>query len=145
MERAEAGTSGQSRVLSEDAFSELISGYREAASRLNETAMTSRRMRIPALKNMTNNQFLNEFLGLRDILREPHVRDGGLEGAWVEELSAQLSEVEDKLRRIHFKSLGGMLGLQESLLAKWRVEHSAEAVAVLPSRNPPTVQPSAGN
>ena len=42
-----------------------------------------------------------------------------LDGKWIGQLLEQLGEVIDKAKRIHFKSLGGILALQEKLAEQW--------------------------
>jgi Zn-dependent protease with chaperone function len=105
--------------MSEEAFGETLEGLREAVSRLNEVSMTSTRFRIPALKNITQGPFLSEFLTLGELMDDLRARDGCIEGEWIDELLARLAEVADKLQRLHFKSLGAILGLQETIVRKW--------------------------
>ncbi len=118
--------------MSEGAFSNVVTGLREAASRLNEVSMASTRFRIPVLKNIENGPFLSEFLGLGDLIDELRYRSDTIEGAWVDRLLARLGETADKLQRLHFKSLGGILALQERLVAQWRDQPAPPVEAAAP-------------
>src|SRR5207302_4728687 len=69
------------------------------------------RLRIPRLENMEEGQPLSEFL-----LTEPlssYLPDSTrvLNGKYLDRLTKQASEIVDRSRRIHYKSLGGILGL----------------------------------
>jgi hypothetical protein len=113
--------------MSEEAFGETMEGLREAVSRLNEVSMTSRRFRIPALKNITQGPFLSEFLALGELMDDLRARDGCIEGEWIDQLLARLAEVADKLQRLHFKSLGAILVLQETIVRQWREQPTTSA------------------
>jgi hypothetical protein len=117
--------------MSEGAFGNVVTGLREAASRLNEVSMASTRFRIPALKNLENGPFLSEFLRLGDLIDELRYRRDTIESAWVDRLLGRLGETADKLQRLHFKSLGGILALQERIVGQWR------------DRPTPTLEPAA--
>jgi Zn-dependent protease with chaperone function len=114
--------------MSEGAFGRTVGGLREAVSRFNEVAMSSSRFRIPKLKHISDGPFLNVFLGMNDFVHDLNAHGGCIEGAWIEDLLDRLAEVEDKLRRLHFKSLGGILALQESVVQRWR----AKPIAAMP-------------
>ena len=113
--------------MSEEAFGETMEGLREAVSRLNEVSMTSTRFRIPALKNITQGPYLSEFLTLGELMDDLRARDGCIEGEWIDELLARLAEVADKLQRLHFKSLGAILALQETIVRQWREQPDTSA------------------
>ncbi|MCI0642729.1 MAG: hypothetical protein L0Y72_15890 [Gemmataceae bacterium] len=49
---------------------------------------------------------------------------------WIDALTERLGVLEDKLNRLHFKSLGALLGLQENIVAKWREKHPRQAEEV---------------
>jgi Zn-dependent protease with chaperone function len=111
---------GCNGAVSSDAFSNVVAGFREAVSRLNEVSMASTRVRVPLLKNMQDGRFLNEFLELGDLMDEFRYRSDSIESAWINRLLNQLSAVEDKLQRLLGKSLGGILVLQEHIVEQWR-------------------------
>ena len=111
---------GCGEEMSDGQFGNTVNGLREAVSRLNEVSMTSIRFRIPKLKNLTDGRLLSDFLGLGDLMNDLRAHDGCIESAWIDDLLARLAEVEDKLQRLHFKSLGAILALQESIVTKWK-------------------------
>jgi hypothetical protein len=45
-----------------------------------------------------------------------------LDGRWIGQFLEQLGEVIDKAKRVHFKSLGGILALQEKVAKVWSLE-----------------------
>ncbi len=113
--------------MSEQAFSYVVGGLQEAAGRLNEVLMTSSRFRIPALKNMPQGKFLSEFLDLDQLMTQLSLRVRSIEAKWIDALTERLGVLEDKLNRLHYKSLGALLGLQESIVAKWREKNPPKA------------------
>ncbi len=46
----------------------------------------------------------------------------GIQGEWISRFMEQLGEVIEKAQRIHFKSLGGILALQEKLAEQWAAQ-----------------------
>jgi hypothetical protein len=79
-------------------------------------------LRLPALKNMKASEPLGPFL-LGQPLLEP--LGHSIDGAWIGRLLEQLGEVIDKTKRIHFRSLGGILTLQEQIAEQWAAAHAA--------------------
>ena len=45
-----------------------------------------------------------------------------LTGKWINKFLRQMGEVREKVRRIHFKSLGAILAQQEQIAHKWTTE-----------------------
>ena len=43
----------------------------------------------------------------------------GISGEWLGKLLTRLSGVSSRVKRVHFKSLGGLLACQEKLAAEW--------------------------
>lgn len=52
-----------------------------------------------------------------------------LDGGWIQEFLSQIGEVLEKMARALFKSLGGLLALQERIAEKWAAAHPATAPA----------------
>ncbi|MCI0351655.1 MAG: hypothetical protein L0Z53_19720, partial [Acidobacteriales bacterium] len=119
--------------MSQQAFSYVVSGLQEAAGRLNEVLMTSSRFRIPALKNMPQGKFLSEFLDLDKLMTQLSLRVRCIEAEWIDVLTDRLTVLEDKLNRLHYKSLGALLGVQESIVAKWREKYPRQPEAAVPA------------
>lgn len=103
----------------------LLLDGREA---LRKTMERAYELPLPALENLQAGSRLSEFL-----LNEPLVSAGGLyeKGEWVDRFMRQISEVEARLRRLHFKSIGAILARQEAIADAWqsaaRLQPPAEA------------------
>jgi hypothetical protein len=65
---------------------------------------------------MIPGESLGAFLLKDKLVRKLSSRDFQITGAWIGKLLKQISEVQKKVDRIHFKSLGGILALQETLI-----------------------------
>jgi hypothetical protein len=79
------------------------------------------------MKNMKDGQCLSEFL-----LEEPLVAGIGpaqnsIDGKWIGAFLKQLALVLDRLGRIHAKSTGGILGLQEKIRRDWNDRQGGDA------------------
>jgi hypothetical protein len=95
-------------------------------------------LRLPALKNVTSGESLEPFL-----LNQPPIPrlSGGsnrVDGEWIGRFLKQLGEVIEKTERIHFKSLGGILALQEKTAEQWS---GPERPAVPPAEGEPVTAP----
>jgi len=73
---------------------------------LDEAAITE----MPIFNNMKEMSELNTFL-----LPEEPVRKAEFSGDWINEFSPQLDTVASRLVRLHFKSIGNILALQERI------------------------------
>jgi hypothetical protein len=89
-------------------------------------------MPLPALKNMIAGQPLRKFLLESKLVAGISKHDEALSGKWIRTLSEQIREVRKKVDRVHFKSLGGILALQERIAREccecWSNLPSAEAI-----------------
>jgi hypothetical protein len=94
------------------------------------------KLRLPAMKNMTAGQQLREFLMDQPPVRELTGREQSLDGKWIGKLLQQMGEVVEKLQRIHFKSLGGILGLQEKIAEQWKTRAATAEPLLAPSVEP---------
>jgi hypothetical protein len=65
------------------------------------------------MKNFEEGERLADFLLDQDLIRE--AGEHGVSGKWVNKLFRQLTQVRDKASRLHFKSLGQILALQEKV------------------------------
>ena len=50
---------------------------------------------------------------------------------WIDKLMTQLQGVRQKCFRLHFKSVGGILALQEEIAAKWKRQREPVAAEVV--------------
>ena len=107
-------------------LSRLLSGGRKG---LAEALGRARTMPLPPLHNMRAGAPLSDFL-----LEEPLVNDpdsfGGISADWINAFMRQLSQVEGRTKRLHFKSLGALLARQEAIAEAWT--HAPIPVPVVP-------------
>jgi Zn-dependent protease with chaperone function len=108
------------RQVPQELFQSTVASLRQARETFEEKLNDCDKLLLPAMKHMTAGASLGEFL-----LEEPLVRRLGasvntLNGEWVGKFMNQLNAVIVKMRRIHFKSLGGILSLQETIAQKWQ-------------------------
>lgn len=103
--------------LSRDDFLEVTHVLRDARKALKTIVRDADEINMPAMKNFVEGGRLGDFLLDGDLIREPP--EYAIKGKWVVKLLKQLDEVKTKAQRLHFKSLGGILALQEKLAEQW--------------------------
>jgi Zn-dependent protease with chaperone function len=107
----------QTQHLQREQFKEALDIFRDAHGALGENLRTARDMVIPALKNMTPGEPLAPFLLKGKLVHGLSAHEDTLRLKWIYKLMGQMREVQGKVNRIHFKSLGGILALQEKIAA----------------------------
>ena len=93
-------------------FKEALSIFRAAHHALRDALKASEDMH-PALKNMPAGESLREFLLQKRLVEGLSKYEESLNTKWINKLLDQMREVQKKVDRIHFKSLGGILALHE--------------------------------
>ncbi|MCI0376085.1 MAG: hypothetical protein L0215_00615, partial [Gemmataceae bacterium] len=109
-----AGSRGE---LSPQEFADVKSWLNQAVAKLQVALEDAQKHTIPALKNMSDGQSLGGFLLPKQLILGLLDEGQSIDGLWVQRLLAQLGEVQDKLARLLFKSMGGILALQERIVA----------------------------
>ncbi len=105
------------RELSQEEFHHLRDVFDRAHQALGEKVAAAGALHLPALKNVSAGEPLGPFLLGRPLVRGPS--RSSVDGKWVNAFMEQVGEVIDKAGRIHFKSLGGILALQERIAEQW--------------------------
>jgi hypothetical protein len=113
------------RELSQEDFQAVVAVFQNAHQGLADQLDAADRLRLPAMTNMTAGERLGPFLLSQPLLTVVSGHSNSLDGAWINKFLGQLGEVLDKLKRIHFKSLGGILALQEKLAERWQASQAA--------------------
>nr|MDQ2731296.1 hypothetical protein [Armatimonadota bacterium] len=108
---------------------QIIVTLREARAAVQESLGSAYNLGLPPLSNMPTGQPLGPYL-----LKDPVVADlppnsQSINGEWINSLMQQIIHIQEKSRRIHFKSLGAILGLQEKIAGQWRGRMEAGRVA----------------
>jgi len=96
-------------------FRELLTIFRDAHKAMKKSLTASKGMTLPALKNMPVGQELRPFLLEKNLLEGLSKYDNTITQRWVNKLLDQFREMREKVDRVHFKSLAGILGLQEKI------------------------------
>lgn len=111
--------STREQTTSED-FAEVARLMREARGVLFNAIRQASQLGLPALRNMQAGAALSGFLLDERVVEDLPTGSNSIEGEWVSRLMQQLHQVQSKSSRIHYKSLGAILALQEKIAATWR-------------------------
>jgi hypothetical protein len=90
---------------------------------------------MPAMKNFEEGDRLADFLLNEDIVKE--LPESYVKGKWIGKLLTQLELVKNRSARLHFKSLGGILRLQEEIARKFLKEEPESTRLAKPTNGPP--------
>ncbi len=96
-------------------FRELLQILREVRAKMQAILASADRLTLPALKNLPPGESLRPLLLEKKLLAalsksERHIRE-----RWLIRLLNQFNEMKAKTGRVHFKSLAGILALQERI------------------------------
>ena len=98
---------------------ETLHTFREARKALKKLLREAREINMPAMKNFEEGERLAEFLLDEDLIRE--AGESGVTGKWINKLFRQLEQVARKSSRLHFKSLGQILAIQDRVAEQFLV------------------------
>ena len=95
---------------------------------------TAEDMTLPALKNLPLGQSLRPFLLDKSLVDGLSKYEQSITNRWINHLLDQYHEMKAKVDRIHFKSLAGILALQERIGAecahRWAKLPAAKVAAI---------------
>jgi Zn-dependent protease with chaperone function len=86
---------------------------------LAEARADARRLRTPPLSNVPAGTPVSDLIADRSDGPLPALYGDRITGEFLSELAARLDAMLGRLKRLHFKSLGGLLGYQERLAGEW--------------------------
>lgn len=112
------GVAGQ-RQVEQQQFQELLGAIRGAREALRERLAAAEGLRLPPLTNVEAGGRLGAFLLTKPVIEDLPGGTSNLDGGYVGRLFGQYGEVLDRAARVLFKSLGGILALQERLADRW--------------------------
>ena len=90
-------------------FAQLRELLMRAVDNIHEVVNQSTRFTIPALKNIPAGEALRGFLLQKPLVRNLAPTENTISPEWLQPFLAQMAEVQDRLKRLLFKSMGGML------------------------------------
>ena len=117
------------KELPPDFFNEVMKVLRDSWKTLKQIILDARQVNFPAMKNFEEGAGLADFILEGKLVPEPPTRF--IKGEWVDKLMTQLNHVKNRCFRLHFKSIGGILALQEKISAAWHSRAVPEAAEVV--------------
>ena len=112
-----------------DFVGEVMQVLREARRALKKIVQDARDVNLPAMRNFEEGERLADFILPDKMVSELPL--SYVKGKWVGKLLDQLDTVRGRCFRLHFKSVGGILALQERIAAKWREGREPVAGAIV--------------
>jgi Zn-dependent protease with chaperone function len=129
----------QNGSLESSDFRAALKSFRAAQKALKKALITADDLPLPDLANMKKGKPLGHFLLDKKLVHSLDRDEGTLRGEWIDKLMRQIIEVQAKLRRIHYKSLGGILILEDRIHKTWR-----QYLTSMPSVQALTDEPAGG-
>jgi Zn-dependent protease with chaperone function len=115
--------------VSNDDIAECVDELRKARDGLVKSLLDAHKITLPPLSNLAAGAPLSEYLFDGTPVKDIKPTAGTIRGPWVVKLMEQILEVHERVRRIHFKSLGALLRFQEGLVEGVRQAESATPFA----------------
>lgn len=111
--------SSQENVPAE-AYREAIRHLREARANLEQALRQAATLALPTLNNLSAGSSLGYFLLCEPLVAEVPANAQKLNNEWVTSFYRQLEGAQSRSHRVHIKSLGAILALQERIAGEWR-------------------------
>jgi Zn-dependent protease with chaperone function len=127
--QATLGQLAGKRELTQEEYHGALAVLRQAYEVLCQLLKAADQLRLPALKNVTPGEPLGPFLMSRPLIPRLPSDQNTLDGEWISQFMQQLGEALDRAQRLHFKSLGGILALQEKLVEQWSTQRAVSEMA----------------
>ena len=117
--------------LPSDFPAHVMQVLRDAWKTLKKIVRDAREINFPAMKNFEEGERLADFILEGKMVPEPPMSMSNLKDTWVNKLMNQLLGVKNRCFRLHFKSLGGILAMQEKVAAAWVAAKTNVAAGVV--------------
>ncbi|MDY3551595.1 M48 family metallopeptidase [Gemmata sp. JC717] len=124
--------------VSSEFVGEVLRVLRASWKSLRNIIRDAKELNLPAMKNFEEGENLADFILEGKMVPEPPL--SYVKGTWIAKLKQQLQSARSKCFRLHFKSVGGILRMQEEIAAKWKAERepiSAEVIGTSTSETVP--------
>jgi Zn-dependent protease with chaperone function len=107
--------------LSNEVFHAVTDDLSAASDSLREGLRKASELYLPALSNMDEGKRLDLFLVEGKLVKhfDARRRSDSFSSEWIIDFLRQLHTILERLKRVHFKSLGVILGLQEQIAKDW--------------------------
>jgi Zn-dependent protease with chaperone function len=112
-----------------DFVAEVMHVLRQAWKALKNILRDAREVNLPAMKNFEEGERLADFILEGKLVSELPLTY--VKGKWVSKLLDQLDMVRSRCFRLHWKSVGGILALQEKIATEWQTRREPVEAAVV--------------
>lgn len=112
--------------ISPDTFEEASDILRDASDAIRDGLRQAAELQLPALSNMEEGKRLDLFLVEGKLVKHFDAGNRGdyIRFKWIADFLRQLHNLLERLKRVHFKSLGVILTLQEQIAKEWCRAHN---------------------
>ncbi len=110
--------------LSKSEFAEAVAGLTEIHRTFCMDFQKSYSLPLPALQNMQAGMPLSTYLLQEPLLAPMPLSSSSIDGEWAQAFMKQVSQVEERCRRLYFKSMGAILLQQEALAQSYRSKNA---------------------
>lgn len=105
--------------LTQHEFQNALGAMRDAHAMLDDTLQRASSTPMPQLTNIAAGEPLQVHLRTEPLIRNLPASTQSLNGEWINTFMGQLRDAMGKAARILFKSMGGLLALQERIAYRW--------------------------
>ncbi|MFN3651868.1 MAG: M48 family metallopeptidase [Armatimonadota bacterium] len=106
--------------IDEATHNEVMGHFRTARETYGTAIRQAAALPLPPLKNMQAGMPLSSYLAVGAPVAAIAPDQKNINGEWIGAFMEQLGQAIHRVKRVHFKSLGGILSLQERIAAEWR-------------------------
>jgi hypothetical protein len=116
-------------LLPAETFGELYRVFRGVRDALLQTLVAADKLRLPPLPHLQAGARLGPLLWDRPVVGRLGASGRSISAQKIQKLYTQLTAVIDRARHLHFKSLGGLLKVQEEIARRWLAQFAGSNAA----------------
>ncbi len=117
---------GGKQQLAQADFEAIREALGEVRGAILDTLDDAKDLKPPALANVPPGATVHDLIVDRGDTKLPELTGDSISGEWIGKLKGRLDGVLTRVRRLHFKSLGGLLALQDQLAAEYAADQGEE-------------------